>query len=199
MSMEKDRIEVLSGKSRVSTVAGVIGVVAGIIGLFLGKGYSDEANREIETRKATNPEYQAMVRQQKEWERAQQEKERIDNQQRYLADRSVKEKQLEADRQRYILEQERLKVESENKKLSDIQEMNKDAMATLNQYENPTNLDDYGLIDAAYEIMDILKQEGINEQVKYRGLKRVSEFKNFTEKRSTDEKLDGIIAKIERL
>ena len=199
MSMEKDRIEVLSGKSRVSTVAGVIGVVVGIIGLFLGKGYSDEANREIETRKATNPEYQAMVRQQKEWERAQQEKERIDNQQRYLADKSVREKQLEADKQRYILEQERLKVENENKKLSDIQEMNKDAMATLDQYENPTNLDDYGLIDAAYEIMDILKQEGISEHVKYRGLKRVSEFKNFTEKRSTDEKLDGIIAKIERL
>ena len=194
-----NKIEELSKKARGSGVFGVISTVLGIIGLALSYGYSREADKVIETEKAANPEYQAMVRQQREWERAQQEKERIDQQQRYLANSAVKEKELEAQKERYIYEQEKLKVDQENKRMSDIQAMNTDAMALLDKYENPTELDDYGLIDAAYEIMDILKQEGITEQVKYRGLKRISEFKTYTDKRSTDEKLDGIIAKIERM
>ena len=194
-----NKIEELSKKARGSGVFGVISTVLGIIGLVLSYGYSREADKVIETEKAANPEYQAMVRQQREWERAQQEKERIDQQQRYLANSAVKEKELEAQKERYIYEQEKLKVDQENKRMSDIQAMNTDAMALLDKYENPTELDDYGLIDAAYEIMDILKQEGITEQVKYRGLKRISEFKSYTDKRSTDEKLDGIIAKIERM
>ena len=194
-----NKIEELSKKARGSGVFGVISTVLGIIGLTLSYGYSREADKVIETEKAANPEYQAMVRQQREWERAQQEKERIDQQQRYLANSAVKEKELEAQKERYIYEQEKLKVDQENKRMSDIQAMNTDAMALLDKYENPTELDDYGLIDAAYEIMDILKQEGITEQVKYRGLKRISEFKGYTDKRSTDEKLDGIIAKIERM
>jgi len=194
-----NKIEELSKKSRGSGVFGVVSIVFGIIGLVLSYGYSQEADRTIEAERAANPEYQALLKAREEQDRIDRDKDRADQQQRYLANSAVREKELEAQKERYIYEQEKLKVDQENKRLSDIQAMNTDAMALLDKYENPTELDDYGLIDAAYEIMDILKQEGITEQVKYRGLKRISEFKGYTDKRSTDEKLDGIIAKIERM
>lgn len=194
-----NKIEELSRKSRGSGVFGVVSIVFGIIGLVLSYGYSQEADRTIEAERAANPEYQALLKAREEQDRIDRDKDRADQQQRYLANSAVREKELEAQKERYIYEQEKLKVDQENKRLSDIQAMNTDAMALLDKYENPTELDDYGLIDAAYEIMDILKQEGITEQVKYRGLKRISEFKSYTDKRSTDEKLDGIIAKIERM
>lgn len=194
-----NKIDELSRKARGSGVFGAVSIVFGIIGLVLSYGYSQEADRTIEAERAANPEYQALLRKREEQERIDREKDRVDQQQRYLANSAVKEKELEAQKERYIYEQEKLKLDQENKRLSDIQAMNTDAMALLDKYENPTELDDYGLIDAAYEIMDILKQEGITEQVKYRGLKRISEFKGYTDKRSTDEKLDGIISKIERM
>ena len=194
-----NKIDELSKKARGSGVFGVVSILLGAVGLWLSYGYSSEADRVIESERANNPEYQTLLRKREEQERIDREKDRADQQQRYLANSAVREKELEAQKERYIYEQEKLKVDQENKRISDIQAMNTDAMALLDKYETPSELDDYGLIDAAYEIMDILKQEGITEQVKYRGLKRISEFKGYTDKRSTDEKLDGIIAKIERM
>lgn len=197
--MENERLSSLYKKERISKIFGVVSFVGGIIALILSKGYSTEANGEIEAMRASNPEYQAMLRAREEQNRIEREKERADKQQRYLADSAAKEKELEAEKQRYILEQEKLKVDQENKRLSSIQAMNVEAMETLEEYTDLSNLDDYGLVDAAYKIMDILKKEGITEQVKYRGLAKISAFKDYTTSSDTDKKLDEIIHKIERL
>lgn len=197
--MENERLSGLYKKERISKIFGVVSFVGGIIALILSKGYSTEANGEIEAMRAANPEYQAMLKAKEEQKQIEREKERIDKQQRYLADSATKEKELEAEKQRYILEQEKLKVDQENKRLSSIQAMNVEAMETLEEYTDLSDLDDYGLVDAAYKIMDILKKEGITEQVKYRGLAKISAFKDYTTSSDTDKKLDEIIHKIERL
>lgn len=197
--MENERLSGLYKKERISKVLGVLSFVGGVIALILSKGYSNEANGEIEAMRAANPEYQAMLKAKEEQKQIEREKERIDKQQRYLADSATKEKELEAEKQRYILEQEKLKVDQENKRLSSIQAMNVEAMETLEEYTDLSDLDDYGLVDAAYKIMDILKKEGITEQVKYRGLAKISAFKDYTTSSDTDKKLDEIIHKIERL
>ena len=197
--MENERLSGLYKKERISKVLGVLSFVGGVIALILSKGYSNEANGEIEAMRAANPEYQAMLKAKEEQKQIEREKERIDKQQRYLADSATKEKELEAEKQRYILEQEKLKVDQESKRLSLIQAMNVEAMETLEEYTDLSDLDDYGLVDAAYKIMDILKKEGITEQVKYRGLAKISAFKDYTTSSDTDKKLDEIIHKIERL
>lgn len=197
--MPNGTLNTLYRKKRISGILGVLGFIGGTIALIMSKGYSDEANSEIEATRAANPEYQAMLREREERNRIELEKEREEKQQRYLADRATREKELETEKQRYILEQEKLKVDQENKRLSSIQQMNVEAMETLEEYTDLSDLDDYGLVDAAYKIMDILKKEGITEQVKYRGLAKISAFKDYTTSSDTDKKLDEIIHKIERL
>ena len=119
--MENERLSGLYKKERISKIFGVASFVGGIIALILSKGYSTEASGEIEAMRASNPEYQAMIRAREEQNRIEREKERENKQQRYLADSATKEKELEAEKQRYILEQEKLKVDQENKRLSSIQ------------------------------------------------------------------------------
>lgn len=175
--MAKTTVEKLEKKARGSVGVGVVSLLVSVIGFIAACGYSDEAEKE----RRRDPAYLEELRKRE----AQRE--------------AMREKELEAEKQRYILEQEKLKVEAENKRLSDIQAMNTEALEMLDGWADPEDLDDYGLIDAAYQILDILSKDGVSEQVKYRGMKRISEFRNFCVSRDTCRKLEEILIKAKSL
>lgn len=174
--MNEAKINSLNKKAGNSMLLGILGIIGSVIAFAMGASYSSEAEAE----RMRDPQYQEALRK------------------REAEQRALREKELEAEKQRYILEQEKLKAAEENRKLSAVQDLNAKAREAIEAVD-ADDLDDYGIIDAAYRIMDILSQEGITEQVRYRGLAKISSFKDYTEKTATDEKLDEILAKIERL
>lgn len=175
--MAKNTVEKLEKKARGSVGVGIVSLVISVIGFIAACGYSDEAEKE----RRRDPVYLEELHK-KEARR-----------------QALREKELEAERERYILEQEKLKVDAENKRLSDIQEMNTKALETLDSWSSTDDLDDYGLVDAAYQILDILEQDGITEQVKFRGMKRIAEFRNCCVSRDTHRRLEEILAKARSL
>lgn len=174
--MNEARINSLNKKAGNSIILGILGIIGSVIAFAMGASYSNEAEAE----RMRDPQYQEALRK------------------REAEQRALRMKQIEAEKERYILEREKLKVDEENRKLSAVQDLNAKALEEIEEFD-PDDLDDYGIIDAAFKIMDILRQEGITEQVKYRGLAKISSFKDYTEESKTDEKLDEILGKIERL
>lgn len=175
--MAKTTVEKFEKKARGSVGVGIVSLLISVIGFIAARGYSDEAEKE----RRRDPAYLEELRK------------------REAQKQALREKELEAEKQRYILEQEKLKVEAENKRLSDIQAMNTEALEKLDGWADPEDLDDYGLIDAAYQILDILSKDGVSEQVKYRGMKRISEFRNFCVSRDTHRKLEEILVRAKSL
>lgn len=167
MTNEKKLERLYKGERR-GAAAAILGLVTMIVGILAASGYSSA----IEQEKFNDPEY-----------RAQKAKEREEQQR-------IREKELD-------LEREKLKVEQENKKLDEIREKNFNALRKIDEYADQTDeLDDYGMVDTAYRIRDLLKTEGISEQTKYRAMACISGFADSCGHYDTQDKLEDIIDEI---
>jgi len=165
---DNKKLERLYRGERRSAAATVIGFVTLVLGIISAAGYSSA----IEQEKYNDPEY-----------RAQKAKEREEQQR-------IREKELD-------LEREKLKVEQENKRLDEVREKNFNILRKIDEYADQTGeLDDYGMIDTAYRIRDLLKAEGITEQTKYRAMACISGFADSCGHYNTQDKLDDIIDEI---
>lgn len=170
MSNEKKLEKLYKGERR-GAVAAIFGLVTMVLGILATSGYS----AAIEQEKYNDPEYRA----QKAREREEQQR--------------IREKELD-------LEREKLKVEQENKRLDEVRERNFNVLRKIDEYADQTEeLDDYGMVDTAYRIRDLLKAEGISEQTKYRAMACISGFADSCDRYDTQEKLEDIIDEIKAI
>ena len=176
--MNESKINSYLKKSGVTGVGAIFSFIGCIALALLSSGYSTMAENE----RRRDPEYLAQVKKREE-------------EQRQLALQKA-----EADKQKYIYEQEKLKLEAENKKLEKEREKRDEALNSIKGFaDNAYSMEDYERIDAAFTILDILKEGKFDEQVKYRALACLSELIRYSEGVKAEQKLKSIASEIEKL
>lgn len=173
--MENKKTERLAKKAGQSMVIGVVSFIASVIAVVISSGYATAAEQE----RMNDPEYKA------EQEKLRQEEQKM---------RAL---ELETQRQKYALEQEKMKMNAENKRLSAIRENSVEALEKIDKIAEATGeLDDYGYVDAAYRIAELFEDAELEDRVKYRAAATISGFIPYTTSSETDKKLEEIIGKI---
>ena len=170
--MNNPKIEKLIKKLNRTSLAAGVSFLTMILALIASAGYSEM----IEAERRNDPEYLAKL-----------EKEREEA-------KRLREKELD-------LQREKLEVEKENKRLDGIREVNFNAMRKIDELidelDGPGDYGDYTRVDVAYRILDILKQEGIDDQTRYRGLSAISSLEDSCVHSRTVDKLKELMHKVE--
>ena len=171
---------------------------ASLLGTFLFFLLSAWFKSEADAAQWSDPDYLEQYRKKEEANRVVREKELEAQKEKYILEQRQLADRAEERQQRYSLEQEKLAMEKENKRLDAERQAKAEAMAQISEFESGIDdLDDYARVDAAYSILDILKEcDATDERVKYRALSCISKF--VTDKMSADTKkrLEGIMAEI---
>lgn len=177
-TMATPKLEKLEKRIAESRAMALVSGIAIVGFAILSRRYSYLAENE----RLKDPEYRA------EQERIRAERQRL------------REQELETQRRKYEYEQEKLKLEAENRKLDKEREKAAEAIEKIDKYHaSMRNLDDYGLVDAAYSILDILKGVEPDNPMRYRALSCLSDFVKQAGYTDTKRRITDIMNTIEAM
>ena len=176
--MNQARIDKYEARSKRSAIAAGIGIFLMFAGMIASGAYSGMAEKE----RRNDPIYR------KELEKKEAE------------ERKLREQELETERQRYLLEQEKLKVAKENKRLDVEREKKAQTLSEIDALsEVPEFCSEYSYIDRAYRVLSAVKDGFVDEEVKYRALSVIDDFSNACVSKAAKSRFNKIINDIEAL
>ena len=182
--MNESKVTKYENKSSGCTIGAILSFIGTIALAVLSNVYSGKAENE----RRRDPEYLAEVRRQE------------------AEKHELAMKEAEARKQRYIYEQEKLKIDEANRKLdaereeaANAQKKKNDALEAIKDIQDQADdMEDYELIDSAYSLLELAK-DCKDEQVKYRALACMTELERQSVGWKAKQKLESIAGEIEKL